>query len=429
MMKTADPELMRAINTFHVLDTIRQNEPIARVEIAARTELSRATVSAITAALLQDELIAVRHVDAPDGVGRGRPRVMLALNPNAAYVAGVKLSVRQISVAVTNFRADVLATVQMPIRTERQPVEVVADLVEDGVRQCVSDAGLSMAQLDGLGIGLPGHIDGRSGTVLWSPIFGAVSVPLADLMQSRLNTRVTVDTDANLVALAENWFGQARGLASFAVVTVEDSVGMGLIVNGELYHGAHGMGAQFGHICLDPDGPLCRCGQRGCIDAYASTHALAEAAAPAANVIGLPTLAPAQSLGAVAERARDGESGAGAALLRAGDALGQGLATIIALLAPPKVLLSGNALRAGSILGDAILAAVERRVRPPLSAATEIVFHPWDDAAWARGAASLVLRQIYGSPWQAVREDRTAPANGDAVTVASTSQVSGTRTP
>src|SRR5208282_3201640 len=133
-MKTADPELMRAINRFHVMDAIRRFGPIARVEISERTDLSPTTVSAITAALLDDRLIVPHAIGAVRDAARGRPRVMLELNPDAGFVVGVKLAPDQITVATTNFRADVLTSLALPIRIDRQPVSVIADLVEDGVR-------------------------------------------------------------------------------------------------------------------------------------------------------------------------------------------------------------------------------------------------------------------------------------------------------
>src|SRR4029079_6398061 len=127
-MKTADPELMRAINRFHVMDAIRRFGPIARVEISDRTELSPATVSAITALLIDDALIMPRQVGAVRDAGRGRPRVMLEIHPGAAYVAGVKLAPDQITIVVTNFRADVLRVLSLPIRIDRQPAAVTTDI-------------------------------------------------------------------------------------------------------------------------------------------------------------------------------------------------------------------------------------------------------------------------------------------------------------
>jgi hypothetical protein len=159
-MKTADPELMRAINRFHVMDAIRRFGPISRVEISQFTELSPTTVSAITAALLDDRLIIPIQVGAVrEDAGRGRPRVMLRLNPDAAYVVGVKLAPDQITVATTNFCADVLHSLTLPIRVDRQPAPVIADLVEDGVRRCVSDAHLAMEKIAGICVGLPGIVE------------------------------------------------------------------------------------------------------------------------------------------------------------------------------------------------------------------------------------------------------------------------------
>src|SRR5580704_15191660 len=134
-MKTADPELMRAINRFHVLDAIRRNGSISRTEICAATELSSTTVSAITASLLEDGLIVTHAIGSIRAAQRGRPRVMLELNPDAARVVGVRLGPRRIVCVVTDFQGDVLADLAIPVRVERQTSVVIADLVEDGVRR------------------------------------------------------------------------------------------------------------------------------------------------------------------------------------------------------------------------------------------------------------------------------------------------------
>ena len=184
-MKTADPELMRAINRFHVMDAIRRFGPVSRVEISQFTELSATTVSAITAALLDDRLIVPLQVGAVRDAGRGRPRVMLQLNPEAAHVVGVKLAPDQITVAVTNFCADVLRTLALPIRIDRQTAGVIADLVEDGVRRCVSDSDLEMSDISGVCVGLPGVVERAAGVCRQSPIFGERDVPFgADLVAS-----------------------------------------------------------------------------------------------------------------------------------------------------------------------------------------------------------------------------------------------------
>src|SRR5271156_5813388 len=253
-MKTADPELMRAINRFHVMDAIRRLGPISRVEISDFTELSATTVSAITAALLDDRLIIPIPVGAVRDAGRGRPRVMLKLNPDAAFVVGVKRAPDQITVAATNFCADVLQNLSLPIRIDRQSASVIADLVEDGVRRCVSDAELSMAEIAGICVGLPGVVERAAGICRQSPIFGERDVNFAADLTRRLGVAVSIDSDVNFVTLAEHWFGQARELDDFLVVNVEQSLGLGILHNGELFRGANGLSPDFGDLMVRPPG-------------------------------------------------------------------------------------------------------------------------------------------------------------------------------
>ncbi len=386
MMKTADPELMRAINRYHVIDVIRRHGPIARVEIVEHTELSRATISAITGALIEEGIITVQHV-AADAASRGRPRVMLALNGSAYHVVGVKLSLQRISIAVTDFRGDLLRDLAIPVRLGRQPPAVSADLVEDGVRQCVADAGLAMSDISAAGIGLPGEIDGVAGISRESPVLGGRPVPFAADMQRRLNLPVLIENDANLIALAEHWDGHARNLASFIVVTLGDTISMALFVDGKLYRGAQSMGADLGHCRMAS-------GSAPTLNKMASQEGIAAAARAAGLVCDADTRPAGAIVAALA--ARENES---AALFHAaGEALGLMLANVLTMLNPPLVILSGEGLGAGGRLADALLAALDRYAPPALRAATRVVLQPWREEVWARGAATLVLRRIYEAP-------------------------------
>lgn len=351
-MKTADPELMRAINRFHVMDVIRRFGPISRTEIAQQSELSAATVSAITAALLDDRLISARPFEVLAEAGRGRPRVMLVLNPGAAHVAGVKLAARSISVAVTDFVAEPLATLAMPVRCERQSLAVIADIVEDGVRHCVANAGLTLERISGICVGVPGIVDWRQGVCWRSPIFGPEPAPFYEALAQRLDVESKVENDADLVALAEHWFGHGRGLDDFVVVTLEDTVGVGIVHGGELYRGGAGVSADLG---WEP------------------------VAAPAA-------------IRAVGAAPTPGGYDQGATL-------GRGLARLAGLLGPPRLIVTGNGVRAGQGFLDAMRSAFEDAISPVLRGRVELVVHDADDHFWARGAAALMLRELYGAPW------------------------------
>jgi DNA-binding Lrp family transcriptional regulator len=170
-MKTADPELMRAINRYHVIDAIRRDGPIARVEIAKRTELSRATVSAITGALMAEGLIGIMRIEPAKNGARDRPRVLLEMRGGAYHVVGVKLSAHRIGVTVTDARGEPLRSLVLPVRLARQTPGVIADLVEDGVQQCVAGAGLAVADIQGVGIGLPSVIDAVAGMCTGAPFW------------------------------------------------------------------------------------------------------------------------------------------------------------------------------------------------------------------------------------------------------------------
>jgi len=398
-MKTADPELMRAINRYHVIDVIRRDGPIARVEIADRTELSRATVSAITGDLIDSGLIRIVRIEPTENGIRGRPRVLLEMRGEACQVVGVKLSAHRIGVTVTDARGEPLASIVLPVRLARQSPAVIADLIEDGVRQCVADAGLSTSDIQGIGIGLPGVIDATAGVSHWSPVLGPKPVPFAAEIARRLATRVLIENDANLVALAEHWFGFGRGLATFIVVTIEDGIGMGLVLDGRIHRGAHGIGPEFGHVKAVPFGLPCRCGQCGCLDAYASDWGILQQALACGAVEPAADSAGPRQLAELTRRAEAGDNRLTELFRRAGELLGVAIANAINMLNPPRLVISGDGLRAGEMLRAPLMAAVEANVMPTLREATEIVFHPWGDEMWARGAAAIVLRQIYEAPW------------------------------
>jgi predicted NBD/HSP70 family sugar kinase len=376
-MKTADPELMRAINRFHVMDAIRRSGPISRVEIAQKTDLSPPTVSAITAALIDDRMILPRAIGGVRDTTRGRPRVMLELNPDAAYVVGVKLARDQITVAATNFRADVLKTLSMPIRIDRQPLSVIADLVEDGVRRCIADAGLAIGAINGVCIGLPGIVERGSSKIRQSEIFRERDVDLGAEVSARIGIAVTVDSDVNLVTLSEHWFGHGRDLNDFVVVSIEHNLGLGIMHNGELFRGANGVNPDLGDFLVRQSSGQNTPTRLETIILNAMNSSNEDGSEPSVDMID----ADDETVEAV------------------GDALGFAIASIITLFAPPKVILAGAALAAGERLLQPLRAAVKRYTPVGLVGVSEMVVHEWGDDNWARGAAAMTLRELYGAPW------------------------------
>jgi len=382
-MKTADPELMRAINRFHVLDTIRRHGAIARVEIGERTELSATTVSAITASLLDDRLITVRHEgDIRSRALRGRPRVMLALNPEAAWVVGAKLAADRAVFVATNFQGDVLADLTVPGRIDRISTTAIAALVDEGVRRCVRDAGLALDQIKTVALSLPGTIEHGTGKVLASSVLGDTDTSLRQAIAARLGLDTIIESDANAITMAQHWFGQARDHDDFVLVAIEEALGLGVLHGGQLFRGAHGLSLTLGDMIMGAGG--------------GNAVRLADLAGEGAI---LASLAPGQDMAQARSRLDAGDAGLQEAAARAGAALGIAIVNLVILFAPPRVILTGSALALGEHLLAPLRQAFASAIPAPLGALAEIVIDDAGDQMWARGAAAVALGELYGSPW------------------------------
>ena len=401
-MEAANRELTKAINRFNILNTIRNAGLISRVEIAALTGQSRAAVTNITARLLKEKIIVEKETKTSSS--RGRRRVLLALNPTAAYVVGVKLSAFQVSFAVTNIQADVLSSLIMPVRIGKKSVEFVADLIEEGIRHCVSEARLNMRKIAGIGIGIPGLVDSEKEITLWSPLYKRGNRTMRELIQDRFNIKTHIENDANTVTLAQQWFGEGRGVANFLVVTVEHGVGMGIVVNGQLYRGVKGIGAEFGHLVIIPGGAPCRCRKRGCIEAYVADYSVLGAAIDACkagrwqckNISSL-------TIEEVTVIAQQGEPALRKIFKRGGEILGLGISGLVQIFNPEKIIIAGEGVRAGALLFEPMQKMIKAHTTPEMYETLQIVIQKWQDTDWARGAASLVLQELYKSPLDRVR--------------------------
>jgi len=393
LMKTADPELMRAINRFNVLDTIRRAGSIARIEISDRTQLSTTTVSAITASLLDDGLILARtEGDLREAASRGRPRVMLELNPDAARVVGAKIAANRMVFVVTDFCGEVLSTLTLALRVDRQPIGVIADLIEDGVRRCVVDANLALDEIDSVCLGLPGVVEHRTGHIRTSPIFRETGVDFAKEMSERLGVTTIVESDAHAITLAHHWFGKARDLDDMVLVSLEQTLGLGVLHGGQLFRGAGGLSHNLGDLVLGigSQGTVrlaSLAGESAILGDQPGGGRFAEAIRLGRGMAHAKTLIDAEDVSLIN------------AAIRAGEACGMALANIVTLFAPPRVILVGSSLALGQPFLDSLREAYSLAIPPSIKGVTELVFDQSTDETWAQGAAVVALRELYESPW------------------------------
>ena len=248
---------------------------------------------------------------------------------------------------------------------------------------------------------MPGIVDPRSGQSHASSVFGEREMPIAPLLEKRMGMPVKIEKPAHLVALAESWFGYAQRNRSFAVVTVDQTAGLGLWYEDDLLRGASALGPAFGHIKVGRDERPCECGQKGCLNAYVSAARCAKKPAACCRrrfsrqaLAGDEFRRGARRCGAIAAMRR-----AMALLERQGEMLGIGVSHIINLFNPEKVIVAIENAAFREIIAPSLRAAAERNSFRAHFAATELIFHTLDDQLWARGAAALMLRDIYKAPW------------------------------
>jgi predicted NBD/HSP70 family sugar kinase len=401
-----------------VLDSIRRHGPISRVEIADASGLSRSAVTGVVQGLQQEGWIRELPDVASGDPGRGRPRVNLDMNPGAAHVLGVKLSLHRMSVAVTDFRGDVLHTTTLPFNGGQHP-DIAADLIELGVRRCLLESEIDKSRVLGLCVAIPGYINNLEGLCYWSPIFDRDNVAFGALLAERFPFPTSIENDANMVTLAEHWFGEGKNLSNFAVVTVEHGIGMGLVTHDRLYRGHNGIGPEFGHSKIEFSGRACRCGQMGCVEAYASDYAILRQVLPHFSLDSYRQDPKAYhvEIERITAEAKAGDEVLAAEFAKAGGILGRAIGNLIATLNPSKVIVTGEGLRAGDMLFAPLVAEARKLQLAGNPFATDIVAHLWGDDVWARGAAALVLQQAYMDPATPFRDFSPDPAIARSVGV------------
>ena len=396
-------ETMRPLRQ-QVFERVRAAGLMPRVQVAKELGVSAASVTTITSELIELGLLEEVTVPRETDTGRGRPPVALGVRADAHLVVGMKLSDREYTAVLLDFAGNMLAgeaVSREPAASDPSTLLAASDALLDRV---TAAAGVSRAAISAVGIGVPGFVDSPSGHVYWSSVLSVRGFDLARAASQRLGLPVTVDNDANLVALAELWFGAGRERADFAVVTIEHGLGMGLVLNHRLYRGGQGVGMELGHTKVQLDGALCRCGQRGCLEAYVADYALAREATTALNWIYKDGQSVQILLESLYDHAKAGNPAARSIFRRAGRYLAVGLANVVNLFDPALIILSGERMRYDYLYAADTLAEMENLVLATGRALPPIEVHAWGDMLWAHGAAALALSSVTEATLAAPRE-------------------------
>lgn len=395
MWRGDDPARTRSLSD-DVLHLIWRERRISRADIARRTALSRSTVSEIVGYLLTTNLVSEAGVGASRG---GRRPIVLEFKDDAGAILGVDMGATHIAVTLTNLRGKVLAWEHQhhPVREDPAGTGL---LIASLCNRALAAWGGPREILVGIGVAVPSPVDPRHPELL-SPLVLPrwQGQPGLDRLREEFGVPVLVDNDANLGALAEQWWGAGRGIDDFAYIKVATGIGSGHIINGRIYRGSTGVVGEIGHITIDPRGELCVCGNRGCLTTLVGTQALIARARQLARRFPASTLAGTTPTVAMIE---DAAMAADPLALRlvdeAAENLGIAVAGMLNLMNPAAVIIGAGLSRLGEQLLEPMRDTVARRTFVSSVSASQIRTSELGPRGIAIGAATLVLDAALADP-------------------------------
>jgi predicted NBD/HSP70 family sugar kinase len=380
---------IRDINRQIVLNYVRDREPISRAEIARETALQRSTVSTIVESLKSDGLI--EEIGEGESTGGRRP-TMLRLRTAGPIAIGVSIDPTITTVATSDLAGRVLE--------ER---EFTTDGLWEKTSHMVVEAVKNFAgknSIEGIGVSIPGLVDAATGHAIFVPYFQWRDVNIKKDIAAATGLPVTIDNDANAVALAELWFGRPEitHARDFILVLVAEGVGTGIIIDGQLYRGERGAAGEFGHMIVGADAPVaCSCGNYDCWEAFASERA---ALARYERLRRKSSNDGPIDFKCLVDLAMEGETNAHTALVETARYLGIGISNLVVGFSPEVVIVGGEISRAWPLVENALRETIERSVRRGLPP-TRILASTLGDKPTLRGALSLVLATKFGAAFAA----------------------------
>ncbi|MBJ7595820.1 MAG: ROK family transcriptional regulator [Candidatus Dormibacteraeota bacterium] len=391
---------LRRANRHEALTTLRLNGPLTQAEISRATGLSHASVSNIVRELTSQGLARTSEVHR-----NGRKVAEVSLEPSTGLVGGIDFGNRHIRAAVADFTHTVRGEAYVTLAYGHEAAVSVSEAARV-FRELLANAGAHISDVQVLAVGVPGPTNRDSGRTLSSAILpGWAGFNVTAAFEEALGVRTTVDNDANLGALAEGLWGVGRGFSDFAYVKVSTGIGAGLVLNGQLYRGVAGSAGEIGHTTIEEDGPLCRCGNRGCLEVFAASPALLELLRRS-----YPDDFTVTDLLRLSE---EGDVGCRRVLTDAGRHIGVALANLCNLLSPQLIIVGGELAGAGEVLLSAIRESIARRTMALPAHAPKITTGAFSERAGVLGALALALQEgdsvaPYGARDQLVSTDRAS---------------------
>jgi glucokinase-like ROK family protein len=406
---TADYGFVREMNLSSVLRLIYSEAPISRARLATKTGLNKSTISSLVEDLLERKLI---HETGINNAGTGRPAMQLEINAKVGAVVGVELGVDFVAVVLTDFLGSILGQKQVKADAAESQEKTFAQaqgLIEE---MLLLSRHLGL-QVLGLSFSIPGTVDLDQGVLIFAPNLNWHNVHFRDIFFASTGLKVFIENDANAAAVAEHLFGVAQKLKDFLFVFAGVGLGGGLFLNGQLYRGKGGYAGEIGHtsIMAEPFQQLCHCGNLGCWETYANQDSIVQRVKERLETKRstlIPSLMDQQStplsISIIKQAADAGDPDAIESLVEAGVAMGNGMAGLVNIFNPEKIILGGPVSIAGDYLLPSIRQSVNKHAMHEIVLQTEISLSAFGPQASLIGAAAVVVDDILTNPTHVEKE-------------------------
>lgn len=394
----SDHEAMKRNNQLMILRKIRALGPVSRVRLQRETTLSWGTITAAIKELIEKNII--REVGSVS-TGVGRRPVEIDMNTGDNFVVGLRLGSSYVRAIVLDVKGSAVAEYREFVDHTGSREYILKQLF-DGVDKILGNAHIALHRVAGIGIAAPGALDADSGVCLYAPHHpNWKNVPLKQQFEQRFGIPCFVDHVNNCSALGQMWFGLGKGIKSFLCVLLGTGISAGIMIDGEVYRGVDCAAGEFGHMCIDPTGPCCACGGKGCLEVYASGPAIARMGReyarnnPESKISALAGGSPRKiSAETVFIAAVEGDREAIRIFERMGFYLGIGISNLINLFNPERIILCGRVSQAYPFFQAALKRTIAERawhiskkeIRVSTTANSGVL-----------GAAGTVLQEIYGN--------------------------------
>ncbi|MGN8645906.1 ROK family transcriptional regulator [Gracilibacillus sp. HCP3S3_G5_1] len=391
-MQRGSFQWMKSLNKSIILNKIRTAGSISRAQIAKETQLTPPTVGSIVRELLEQGLIKESQLGISQG---GRKPTMLVLNTKGFHIIGIDAGPADVRFIISDLSGAIVDEIEQEI-TQQLHKDSFLNMLTTGVEQLIIKH--PSLQFIGIGVAMHGVVDAEQGLSIFAPNLNLRNIPIKAHLEKTFDMDVKVENDAKTLALGEAWFENKMANKSMIAVNVGRGIGAGLVIDGKLYSGEHGIAGEIGHMTVDLHGKKCSCGNEGCLQTVASGPAIAERAIELleqGNPSSLSENDETLTAEAVHQAALAGDSLAKEVLKEAGTYLGIALTNLIHVCNPSTIMIGGGVSKAESFILDPIIETIQTRTISERAQETPVYLSNLGEYGSSLGAVALILSDLF----------------------------------